>query len=63
MVFIDYDKSSVSLMNLHQNINKSLQEYMNRFTKEALKVPDLEQKEVMIALQQGTMDDNFRGLH
>ncbi|XP_063938095.1 uncharacterized protein LOC135147955 [Daucus carota subsp. sativus] len=33
---------------------------MNRFTKEALKVPDLDQKVAMIALQQGTMDDNFR---
>ncbi|XP_063948099.1 uncharacterized protein LOC135152193 [Daucus carota subsp. sativus] len=33
---------------------------MNRFTKEALKVPDLDQKVAMIALQQGTTDDNFR---
>ncbi|XP_063938092.1 uncharacterized protein LOC135147953 [Daucus carota subsp. sativus] len=33
---------------------------MNYFTKEALKVPDLDQKVAMIALQQGTTDDNFR---
>nr|XP_017233146.1 PREDICTED: uncharacterized protein LOC108207198 [Daucus carota subsp. sativus] len=53
-------KSSASLMNLHQGKNKSLREYMNRFTKEALKVPDLDKKIAMIALQQGTTDDNFR---
>ncbi|XP_063936204.1 uncharacterized protein LOC135147248 [Daucus carota subsp. sativus] len=53
-------KSSASLMNLHQGKNESLREYMNRFTKEALKVPDLDQKVAMIALQQGTTDDNFR---
>ncbi|XP_063948020.1 uncharacterized protein LOC135152114 [Daucus carota subsp. sativus] len=47
-------------MNLHQGKNESLREYMNRFTKEALKVPDLDQKVAMIALQQGTTDDNFR---
>ena len=35
-------KSSASLMNLHQGKNESLREYMNRFTKEALKVPDLD---------------------
>ena len=33
---------------------------MNHFTKEASKVPDLDQKVVMIALQQGITDDNFR---
>nr|XP_017250817.1 PREDICTED: uncharacterized protein LOC108221449 [Daucus carota subsp. sativus] len=53
-------KSSASLMNLHQGKNESLREYMNRFTKEVLKVPDLDQKVAMIALQQGTTDDNFR---
>ncbi|XP_063941432.1 uncharacterized protein LOC135149610 [Daucus carota subsp. sativus] len=37
-------KSSASLMNLHQGKNESLREYMNRFTKEALKVLDLDQK-------------------
>nr|XP_017217146.1 PREDICTED: uncharacterized protein LOC108194707 [Daucus carota subsp. sativus] len=45
-------KSSASLMNLHQGKNESLQEYMNHFTKEALKVPDLDQKVAT--------DDNFR---
>ncbi|XP_017227520.1 uncharacterized protein LOC108203258 [Daucus carota subsp. sativus] len=53
-------KSSASLMNLHQGNNESLREYMNRFTKEALKVSDLDQKVAMIALQQGITDDNFR---
>ncbi|XP_063947130.1 uncharacterized protein LOC108204072 [Daucus carota subsp. sativus] len=53
-------KSSASLINLHQGRNESLRDYMNRFTKEALKVPDLDQKVAMIALQQGTRDDNFR---
>nr|XP_017246106.1 PREDICTED: uncharacterized protein LOC108217734 [Daucus carota subsp. sativus] len=33
---------------------------LDRYTKEALKVPDLDQKVAMIALQQGTTDDNFR---
>ena len=33
---------------------------MNRFTKKALKVPDLDHKVAMISLQQGTTDDNLR---
>ena len=33
---------------------------MNRFTKEALKVPDLDEKVAMIALQQGTIDVYFK---
>ena len=55
-----HEKSSASLMNLHQGRNEALRDYMNRFTKKALKVPDLDQKVAMIALQQGTTDDNFR---
>lgn len=47
-------------MNLHQDRNESLREYINRFTKEALKVSDLDQKVAMIALQHGTTYDNFR---
>ena len=47
-------------MNLHQGRNESHRDYMNRFTNEALKVPDLDQKVAMIALQQGTTNDNFR---
>ena len=47
-------------MNLHKGRNESLQDYLNCFTKEALKVPDLDQKVAMITLQQGTTDDNFR---
>ena len=53
-------ESSTSLMNLHQDRNESLREYINRFTKEALKVSDLDQKVAMIALQHGTTYDNFR---
>ena len=53
-------KSFALLMNLHQGRNESLEEYVNRFTKKALKVPDLDQKVAMIALQQGTTDDNLR---
>lgn len=52
-------KSSASLMNLRQGRNESLRDYMNCFTKEALKVLDLDQKVAMIVLQQGTTDDNF----
>ena len=47
-------------MNLHKGRNESLQDYLNRFTKEALKVLDLDQKVAMITFQQGTTDDNFR---
>ena len=47
-------------MSLHQGKNESLRDYINRFTREALKVPDLEDKVAMIALQQGTTDDHFK---
>ena len=43
-------------MNLLQRRNKSLWDYINRFTKEELKVPNLDEKEAMIALQQETID-------
>ena len=46
-----HEKSSASLMNLEQGKNESLRDYLNRFTKEALKVPDLDEKVAMIALQ------------
>ncbi|KAK1401684.1 hypothetical protein POM88_001289 [Heracleum sosnowskyi] len=55
-----HEKSSASLMGIRQGENESLREYINRFTKEALKVPDLEDKVAMIALQQGTTDDHFK---
>ena len=51
-----HEKSSASLMNLLQGRNESLRDYINHFTKEALKVPDLDEKVAMIALQQGTTD-------
>ena len=43
-------------MNLLQGKNESLTDYINRFTKEALKVPYLDEKVGMIALRQGTTD-------
>ena len=55
-----HEKSSASLMNLEQGKNESLRDYLNRFTKEALKVPDLDEKVAMIALQQGTTDPYFK---
>ena len=55
-----HEKSSASLMNLLQSKNESLRNYINRFTKEALKVPDLDEKVAMIALQQGTTDTFFK---
>ncbi|KAL8135334.1 hypothetical protein AgCh_010119 [Apium graveolens] len=39
---------------------ESLRDYLNRFTKEAVKVPDLDDKVAMIALQQGTRDEFFK---
>ena len=45
-----HEKSSASLMSLEQGVKESLREYINRFTREALKVPDLEDKVAMIAL-------------
>ncbi|KAL8115462.1 hypothetical protein AgCh_022089 [Apium graveolens] len=40
-----HEKSSASLMSLVQGAKESLRDYLNRFTKEALKVPDLDDKE------------------
>ena len=37
-----------------------MKDYINRFTKEALKVLDLDEKVAMIALQQGTIDTFFK---
>ena len=55
-----HEKSSASLMNFLQGRNESLRDYINRFTKEALKVPDLDEKVAMIALQQGMTDTFFK---
>ena len=55
-----HEKSSASLMNIEQGRNETLRDYLNRFTKEALKVPDLDQKVAMVALQQGTSDVYFK---
>ncbi|KAK1378105.1 hypothetical protein POM88_024849 [Heracleum sosnowskyi] len=55
-----HEKSSASLMTIQQGKNEALRDYINRFTREALKVPDLEDKVAMIALQQGTTDDHFK---
>ena len=49
-----------SLMSIEQGKNESLYTYIDRFTKEALKVPDLDEKVAMIALQQGTTDVYFK---
>ncbi|KAK1391928.1 hypothetical protein POM88_010984 [Heracleum sosnowskyi] len=55
-----HEKISASLMGIKQGKAEALRDYINRFTREALKVPDLEDKVAMIALQQGTTDDHFR---
>ncbi|KAL8134898.1 hypothetical protein AgCh_009781 [Apium graveolens] len=55
-----HEKSSASLMSIVQGAKESLRDYLNRFTKEALKVPDLDDKVTMIALQQGTRDEFFK---
>ncbi|XP_074346372.1 uncharacterized protein LOC141685150 [Apium graveolens] len=55
-----HEKSSASLMGIVQGAKRSLREYLNRFTKEDLKVPDLDDKVAMIALQQGTRDEFFK---
>ncbi|KAL8125842.1 hypothetical protein AgCh_013223 [Apium graveolens] len=55
-----HEKSSTSLMSLVQGAKESLRDYLNRFTKKALKVPDLDDKVAMIALQQGTRDEFFK---
>ncbi|KAL8154881.1 hypothetical protein AgCh_000290 [Apium graveolens] len=39
-----HEKSSASLMSIVQGTKESLRDYLNRFTKEALKVPDLDDK-------------------
>ena len=55
-----HEKSSTSFMSLQQGKNESLRDYINRFTGEALKVPDLEDKVDIIALLQKTTDDHFK---
>ncbi|KAK1368417.1 hypothetical protein POM88_034509 [Heracleum sosnowskyi] len=55
-----HEKSSASLMAIQQGKNEAQRDYINRFTREALKVPDLEDRVAMIALQQGTTDDHFK---
>ncbi|KAK1366127.1 hypothetical protein POM88_041688 [Heracleum sosnowskyi] len=45
-----HEKSSASLVGIQQGRNEALRDYINRFTMEALKVPDLEDKVAMIAL-------------
>ena len=55
-----HEKSSASLMSIVQGAKEFLRDYLNRFTKEALKVPDLDDKVAMIALQQGTRDEFFK---
>ncbi|XP_074330471.1 uncharacterized protein LOC141667730 [Apium graveolens] len=47
-------------MGIVQGAKESLREYLNRFTKEALKVLDLDDKVAMVALQQGTRDEFFK---
>ncbi|XP_074342648.1 uncharacterized protein LOC141680278 [Apium graveolens] len=55
-----YEKSSASLISIVQGTKESLIDYLNSFIKEALKVPDLDDKVTMIALQQGTNDEFFK---
>lgn len=49
-------------MSLEQGSKISLREYLNRFTKEDLKVSDLDDKVAMITLQQGTKNEYFKML-
>ncbi|XP_074328098.1 uncharacterized protein LOC141665991 [Apium graveolens] len=55
-----HEKSLSSLMGIVKGENESMREYLNRFTNEAMKVPDLDDKVAMIALQQGTIDEFFK---
>ncbi|XP_074355876.1 uncharacterized protein LOC141695536 [Apium graveolens] len=55
-----HEKSSSSLMGIVQGAKESLREYLNRFMKEALKVPNLDDKVAMISLQQGTRYEFFK---
>ncbi|XP_074326801.1 uncharacterized protein LOC141664746 [Apium graveolens] len=47
-------------MGIVQGAKESFRDYPNQFTKEALKVPDLDDKVDMITLQQGTRDEFFK---
>ncbi|XP_074351596.1 uncharacterized protein LOC141690719 [Apium graveolens] len=55
-----HEKSPASLMSIMQGAKESLRDYLNHFTKEALKVPDLDDNVAMIALQQGPRDEFFK---
>ncbi|XP_074337013.1 uncharacterized protein LOC141674189 [Apium graveolens] len=52
-----HEKSSASLTGIIQGEKESLRDYLHQFTKEALKVSDLDDKVAMICLQQGTRDE------
>ena len=56
-----YEKSLASLMNLLHGKSESPRNYINQFTKEPLKVPDLDEKVATISLQQGTTNTFFKG--
>ncbi|XP_074377961.1 uncharacterized protein LOC141719476 [Apium graveolens] len=55
-----HEKSSASLMSILLGAKKSLRDNLNQFTKNALKVPNLDDKVSMIALQQGIKDEFFK---
>ena len=55
-----HEKISTLLINLLQGLNESLQEYTNYFSKEALKVPNLDKKVAMSALKQGMTNTFFK---
>ena len=47
-------------MNIEQGKNESFHNYIDKFTKEALKVPDIDEKVAMTSLQQGTINVYFK---
>ncbi|KAL8089894.1 hypothetical protein AgCh_039378 [Apium graveolens] len=55
-----HEKSSASFINLKPWTKKSLKEYLNRFKKKALKVPDIGDEVDIIVLQQGTKNGLFK---
>ncbi|XP_074351472.1 uncharacterized protein LOC141690583 [Apium graveolens] len=57
---IVHERSLASHISLVQGEKEFLRDYLNRFKKAPLKVPDLDDKVAMIALQQGATDEFFK---
>ncbi|XP_029129437.1 uncharacterized protein LOC114916542 [Cajanus cajan] len=43
----------VDLLNVHQGLGETLKEYLTKFSQEAAKIPDIDEKMIVVALRKG----------